>query len=208
MKNKLIILTVILAIIALNACKSTKTTTSSSEGFHAKGMRIVQGNSVFHLDEEYNAVPLKKGAFSIQFLNAEYNTSKGLYGITQVAAFSQPKDMSELQSGVRTSQISYFQPGTGLAGPYEGGYLYVDEKNAHHYLYYSLDESSRCDLLSEGTGGLLELSWTVNQFDFDGKRIPVKKWTSDNVYLVIFIDRNANQLVEKGEFARVAIRFQ
>ncbi|MEZ4774058.1 MAG: hypothetical protein R3D00_12820 [Bacteroidia bacterium] len=208
MKRLLIISTVLLGMFALQGCKSSKTVSSVGEGFHSKGMRIVQGKTVINLDEEYNAVPLKKAPFSIQFQNTEYNPNRNLYGAAQIAAFSQPKNMSEVTSGVGTSKISFFEPGTGLAGPYEGGYLYVDEPNSHHFIYYSRDETSRCDLLSEGPDDLLDLSYTVNSFNFNGKELSVKKWASDNIYLVIFIDRNANNLVDKGEFARVAIRFQ
>lgn len=208
MKKILVISIVVLGWFFTNGCKSAKSITSVETSFSAKGMRIVQGNTVVNLDDEYNVVPLKKAPFSIQFQNTEYNPDRNLYGATQIAAFSQPKNMSEVTSGINTSTISFFEPGTGLAGPYEGGYLYVDEPNSHHFIYYSRDENSRCTLLSEGVDDLLALSYTVNNFNFGGKELSVKKWATDNIYLVIFIDKNSNKLVDKGEFARVAIRFQ
>ncbi|MEZ4829578.1 MAG: hypothetical protein R3C61_25325 [Bacteroidia bacterium] len=209
MRITLHFLCLLTGIALLAGCKSTKSLPASSEDFHEKGMRIVQGKSVFHLDDEYNAVPLSKATFSIQFQNTPYDPDKNLYGAAQIVAFSRSKDMTEVSSGIPVSNIPFYEPGTGLAGPYDGGYLFVDEPNGHHYIFYSTSasEPTRCDLLGNGPGNLLNLSYTVNNLDFQGKMMSVKKWKSDYLYLVIFIDRNSNKIVDKGEFARVAIRF-
>lgn len=198
------------SLLAIFACKSSQPITVAGyqyDASHPRKLSIVQGDEIYFLDEDYNAISLERKPFRIEFINQSYNQAGNQLYAAKVAGFSSPKPMAELTSGLNADQVSYFQRGTGLAGPYEGGYLFLDEEFAHHYLYFTRDEYNRCELIREGEDGELHLGYTINLLDIAGESIPIQKTKLGNLYLSIHVDRDLDNIIDKDEFARVNIQF-
>lgn len=120
------------------------------------------------------------------------------------------RNLSYLEAGAAIDAIPFFGPGTGLAGPLEGGYPYVFvDDYAHHYVIYALDDEGpkRAELISEANG-LLRLSWPIAGYVASREHIDFAAGAPEALYFAVIRDFNLNGTIDEGEFIRLTIRFE
>lgn len=182
--------------------------TSFSHPGDQPDFQVIQKNRIMNLENTETSIQLKKNEFELIFRQKEYNPDKQEFYSTQVAFTLEKKDLSKIREGVSTSEIEFFSPGTGFAtsGHYRSSFINSGETVGHHYFIYQKSGEQRANLVKE-KDGMLVLKHKVNTFVKDSKSIKIKKVNFPELYMVLFSDRNLNQVMDKGEYRIVTIKF-
>lgn len=169
---------------------------------------LIQKNLIIEIQDISDVVHLKKEAFSIRFKqNLTPVESEDLF-ICQVAVLDNPEDTAQIMKGVLVDNIEYFSPGTGMATGSSYDYLFVSN-TGHHYLFYEDNKHKRLTIIGQ-QGNQYEFEWKIKGlYDFEiEKDIPFSKMNVQELYFVIFINKNRNQTVDEGEYTIVKAIFE
>ena len=153
-----------------------------------------------------DSVHLTREAFCMQFENKRSNEKKKQFYATQIAAVTEDSCIKYITAGQRTENIFYLAPGTGLAAE-DLGYsnLFIDNE-AHHYIMYENEKDRRANKLSQ-KGDILKLEWCVPQAFYNGADVSFEQLPFNHIYLIIFNDRNLNEIVDDGEYKIISVIF-
>ncbi len=196
-----------LLMIFITSCKpssfnkslSTKDKTSISIYQNGAEKVIVPGQT---------SVDLKRDPFSIRFFNRAYNGEAQEFNSTQVAALLSKEELAMVKSGIRTENVPFFAPGSGMAPASSGAYdLLIFNNYGHHYLFYENENSKRVLLLKD-YGEYKKLEFSISTLLIKGEEMSVESNDLDEFYLVIFTDRNLNKTIEAEELYKLILKFE
>lgn len=188
----------ILIIVSCAAMYSCKTYNDS--------IIISQDDKEFSFSTGEAEITLTKTPFKLSFYNKEYSV-KEFYAL-QLVALDDYETYRAFCSGIPTSESVFFSPGTGMAPDESGRYesLIITDK-AHHYLFYSRDDKSRLNKLGK-SGRYLLLNFSIDTI-FDGiDNAPIKNYNKNQLFLILFIDRNLDEIIDHNELYKLNINFE
>ncbi len=170
---------------------------------------FIQKGKRQELLKPYQTTNLEKEPFTITFPGMAYNEAKGAYNATKIAVVTDYELVHQINVGMRTADTDTFAPATGMAMDANPNYLIVDAE-AHNYLYYLVAGEGRLQLQEKLDEDILLLKYTVheitlNQTDYTIKDFPHADYS---LYLVIFIDKNKNEIIDAGELNKVKLIFE
>ena len=81
--------------------------------------------------------------------------------------------------------------------------------DAHHYFFYRNNDDKRGELI-EKKGDLFKLKFEIRKFWFysQNKEVIIQNSKINKFYLVIFIDKNNNKIVDKSELTTLKIKLR
>ncbi len=166
-------------------------------GILQKGKDISGKKNVFIID---------KASFSIRFYNHVCSDSQ--FYATRIAVFSNKDQIPTIRKGMKFSAISCFKPGTGMAASRELGYTALKiAPAAHHYLFYQNEESKRVNKIGES--GMFSLfEFNVDSLNIEGQIESMSQTEINHLYMLVLIDRNLNNVIDKGECQKIAIQIK
>ncbi len=173
-----------------------------------------QGKNEFFVKERNEIIYLKKAPFTIYFNNKEYNWDNKKPYAAQIAITNKIENKKWFVEGniADYDNVNLFlSAGTGMASSENNQYekMYVEDDNGHHYLTYDTQEKiNRATLVKNLGNGMHRLKWDIDTYKFKHKEHPMKEMKFDVLYLMFFIDKNLNKIVEKGEYHVVDIHFK
>ncbi|PCJ30201.1 MAG: hypothetical protein COA90_10055 [Gammaproteobacteria bacterium] len=116
--------------------------------------------------------------------------------VFQVCIWTDDSIFKKVQAGLATEDVSFYSPGSGMAGgktPYSTVFL---DDIAHNYLY-----SDRIVRLETNRHGLAISTLGLNRKEYSISQ------QDGPLYAVIFIDINKNKVIDKNEFEKVVFEF-
>jgi len=166
---------------------------------------ILQGKKNHNIQSDKQSIQLDREAFTIKLYSKKYNSNNQENFITRITASLDQDILNLAQLGENIKESSSFYPSRALAITRGIGYeqLYLN-KEAHHILYYENEEDKTISLLSKNEE-VLTLGFTVPTFWKDGNSFSIQEATFSSFYLLIFIDKNLDQIINEGELKKVRI---
>ncbi len=169
---------------------------------------FIQGDSVYKINNKTDLVNLERKPFSIRYFSKPYDSKNHQFYSVQVAILQDPIDTLILKTGQNTENISYFEPGTGMAPGSNGMYdTIVITNTAHHYLTYENENDKKVYLISENKDNL-ELEWKISAAYYEEKDVQFIDLKLSTLYFVFFIDNNLNGIIENGELKTVITKLK
>lgn len=146
--------------------------------------------------------------FSFQFYNKKYKPEKQAFYAIQLASFLDIKELEKVKIGQKTAEVPFLEPGSGMAphasGQYEALFL---NRFGHHYLFYQNADKRRLNLIKT-QGEQLQLEFVIKTLSIDGKEEQISETDVNEFYVVIFIDRNLNKIIDERELSKLTIQLQ
>lgn len=169
---------------------------------------FMQGDSIYKINNKTDLVNLERKPFSIRYFSKPYDSKNRQFYSVQVAILQDPIDTLILKIGQNTENISYFEPGTGMAQGSNGMYdTIVITNTAHHYLTYENENDKKVYLISENKDNL-ELEWKISAAYYEEKDVQFIDLKLSTLYFVFFIDNNLNGIIENGELKTVITKLK
>ncbi|QDO94907.1 hypothetical protein FNB79_13330 [Formosa sediminum] len=198
---KLLKFLAILLVFTTQACKSVKT---NKDNFKTK-LSVFQNESEIPIKTASKTVNLNKAPFSLRFYNKAYNLENNLLYAARIAAFRDKSEFDKVKIGIATQYLPCFASGSGIAANRSGSYEHLYFMNdGHHYTMYKDSTSKRLKLLSE-SDSLLHLEFEINSLVYDDKTMSMENTDLSQFYLAVFIDKNLNGIIDKGELNKLTI---
>lgn len=146
--------------------------------------------------------------FSLRFYNKKYKPETQEFYTVQLASFLDGKEFEKVKIGQTTAEVPFFESGSGMAPHASGHYetLFLN-RFGHHYLYYQDAEKRRLNLIQK-QGEQLQLEFVIKAISINGKEKLLSETDVEALYIVIFIDRNLNKIIEKDELSKLTIQLQ
>lgn len=168
---------------------------------------FVQEGSSFVITKHTDSIILGREPFSIKYFGRKYDASGGKFYSAQIAVIDNQTDTVQLL-GQPLKNITYFQPGTGMAPGVNGMYdTVVITNTGHHYLIYENEKEKRVNKLSKN-GDYLEFEWKISAAFYQGKDVQFSELKLSTLYFIIFMDRNLNRIVDTDELKVVKATFK
>ena len=169
---------------------------------------FIQKGKRQELVKSYQTITLEKEPFTITFPGLAVEEATQEYHPTQIALVTYHEPLRKIIAGMRTEDTVPFAPATGMAMDYNAHYLIVSA-DAHNYLFYNEAGNTRLELSKKLQGDVLLLKYTVEAIYFNGTEYNIKDFPPDfPLYLIIFIDKNQNDIIEEGELNKVKMEFE
>jgi len=169
---------------------------------------FTQGDNLYKINKDTDSIVLDRKPFSIKYFGKQYDDKNEKFYAAQIAVLENPKDLSLLKIGQKTENISYYEPGTGMAPDKDDFYTMVFITNeGHHYLMYENEKEKRVNLISKNKD-ILELEWKISGAFYDDKDVTFSELKISTLYFVIFIDNNLNDIIDAGELKTIKVRFR
>ena len=170
---------------------------------------FIQNGKRQELLKPYQSITLEKEPFTITFPGMAVEEAAEKYHPTQMTLVTDRDSMRNISVGMMSEDTVPFAPATGMAMDYDAHYLIISA-DAHNYLFYNEAGNSRLELSKKIEGDVLLLKYTVDALFFNGTEYSMQDFPHDDfpLYLIIFIDKNENERIEKGELNKVEIRFE
>lgn len=175
----------------------------------AHSVVLVSGSERTSIGEKGEVVHLKRNAFALEFYLKPYNTENKEFNAARIAFLTDEALFKKTKVGKETKMEHYLASGHGMAQYSKGSNKYIHPANdAFNYIYYESPEKHRAELIGE-ENGFLHLSCKFENLltDFKKAPIPLKETDIDTLYLVMFFDKNHNEVIDKGELAKAKLVF-
>ena len=196
----------ILIIMLFVACSVSKK--------NIKAKKNKSGNTVTLNGKSVNSrngeLIISRDSISLEFDILPYNSETKELHVAQIAATSDDSNLKYFQEGPITNNNPFYSPtGTWIVPSHNNTYncMYVGN-SGHHYIYYESESDKRATLIKKYKNGKVRLKWSVNCFSIDKKDIQINNSIIDQLYLMVFIDQNLNDIIEKGEYSLFKIKFK
>jgi len=196
-----------LLVIFMQGCKTLKNSKGKEENSITK-LTIYQNGVETTIISPYETVEIDKKEFSLRFYNNRYNSESKEFYSAQIAAFINKSELDKVKIGISKSDLSCFEPGSGMA-PYRSGKYesLIFNNSAHHYTIYENSESKRLNLLDDSEK-LLKLEFEINSLYYDNTEVRMSDTKLDEFYIAFLIDRNLNGIIDKGELNKLTIKIK
>jgi hypothetical protein len=154
-------------------------------------------------------IKLTKSKFSIRFYNYAYLDKSRYNARLRVTQYK--RDFKKIKIGAITNDLSNvpFSDGWGIAAPSTGYERLWFMENGFHYLIYKNEVDRRLTLVDK-VDEWLKLDFEINNFTIDkgGSLNIIEDILIDQFYLAIYIDRNLNNTIDKGELFKCKVVFR
>lgn len=189
-------------------CILTFTCKSYGQEVNPNKITFLQGDSSFVVKGSTDTILLERKPFSIRYLGKQYDDKNKKFYSAQIAVLENMVDSLKLKIGQPINNISYFEPGTGMAPGENGRYdtIYITN-TGHHYLTYESENEKRVDLKSKNNDEL-ELEWKILAAFYNEKDFQFSELNLSSLYFIIFIDNNLNAIIDKDELKIVNVVFK
>lgn len=188
-------------IFVLNSCKSSKSLVAT---VNQKGEEII-------LIPGTQQIKLKKEAFDLYFDVFPYDKENKKFYSVKIAATTNIEDLKFLSEGEISDDNTAFCSGCGLSGYRDKPYSSLFISYGHSYIMYKDDNSKRAELVKQLDNGKVRLKWRIDKVSFndsgDYEEVDIESFKSDILYIMIFIDENLNNKIDKGEYSLLNIDF-
>ncbi|MGB0931942.1 MAG: hypothetical protein ACPGVB_14255 [Chitinophagales bacterium] len=156
------------------------------------------------IESESQSIEITDDKFSIRFYNKKYAPERKEFYAAQIAALTDKQAFEQIHIGQQIEDISYFGGGTGMAAA-KGGYeSLIINNEAHHYLFYENETSNRLKLIGQKNDNW-RFEFVINSFSINREKLPLQNEKIAELYLVILIDRNLNNMIEEGELTKLTL---
>jgi len=192
---------ILLGVIFLYSCSASKKMQSKPNVqdvfFVQKGKKkLVKAN---------DQLTVAKAPFSLQFHGKRYAENE--YNPIRIAALSNQSVYDKVAVGQEKNALANFGPATGLAGAKQGYSALFINDYGHHYLYYENEQHRRLKLLND-YGDHLFFEFPISKFFIDEMFYDIEKAPISTLYLVIFIDRNSDEIMDAGELTKLVLQLE
>lgn len=186
----------------------TLTCKSNGQEVVTNKITFLQDDSSFVITKSSGSILLDRKPFRIRYFGKQYDDKNEKFYSAQIAILENPGDTFQLRLGQLTKDISYFEPGTGMAPGENGMYetIYITN-TGHHYLTYESENDKRADLISK-SGDKLELEWKISAAFYQDKDVQFSELKLSSLYFIIFIDDDLNRIIDKDELRIVNAIFR
>lgn len=192
----------LVAVVMLAGCASQGGWTEQD-----KAVFIKQGDRMIKLEELESSLTLNPAPFSIVFTNRPYNFKAKQFYAAQIGATKNKAAYDPVTEGQSSGSVPFFRLGTGMAAGEGNRYTsLILNDEGHHYLGYGENNDTRLNLIKRKANGLLELEFPIEQIS-DGSEMPVSEIAGRELYLLIYMDRNLNNTIDRGELRKVILQF-
>lgn len=171
---------------------------------------IISGENRISLDVKGQTIQLKRSGFSLEFFVKPYSTPNKEFNAARIAFFTEEESFKAAKVGRKMTPEFYLASGHGMAQENNGSNGYVHLANdAFNYIFYESPERRRAELIKE-QNGFLHLSCKFNNLllDFKQPEIPLEESRIPYFYVVVFIDRDHDGVIDKGELAKAKLVFE
>ncbi|WP_010249895.1 hypothetical protein [Myroides injenensis] len=170
-------------------------------------LKITQGNKSIILNKKSNKITLKRDTFSIDYLNKSYLVGNGKFRAAQVLV-TEDKLATKNYEGISLQDLSFFSPGTGFAPAIDNNKNYpINSTKGHQYLFYASEKDKRVEKV--GTSAEWDIyQWTIHGLYQNSELNDWKNLETKQIYIYFFIDYNLNQIIDKGEYHLIRIKFK
>jgi ankyrin repeat protein len=193
-----------LFLFLATSCKTLEVHRQTGEPF----ISLYQNQQEIPLYQSDSLVEVKAEAFALRFYNKRYNAEADKMYAMQVAAFIDASQMPAIRTGMSVDSVPCFWMGTGLACSNNGRYDALQlNPRGHHYLYYGDEQNNRVRCLST-EGDLHQLEFNIDSINYYGATKALKDTKIDELFLLLFTDKNLNRKIEAEEWSRITIRIK
>jgi len=109
--------------------------------------------------------------------------------------------------GMEIINTILFAKGSGLAAYNDGYHSLLVDYNGHHYLTYTSETDRRVRKIGQN-GEFLKLAFDIPGLEIDGEEINIQDFPETTIYLAIFINKNLDGVIDKGELTKVKVNFE
>ncbi|MDB4161776.1 hypothetical protein N9772_05365 [Bacteroidia bacterium] len=153
-------------------------------------------------------VTIVKSKFSIRFYNYGYDDKLRYHARLRVTEHKRNFKKNKIGSITNDFSNVPFSNGWGIASQSNGYKRLWFLENGFHYLYYKNDKDRTVKLI-ERADNLLKLDFEINNFTIgEGSLNGIEDIPTDQFYLAIYIDRNLNNTIDKGELFKCKLVFR
>ena len=147
---------------------------------------FVQGDSLFVVFKNSDTILLERKPFAMRYFCKQYDSKNEKFYAAQIAVLENPMDTLQLKLGQKTQDITYFEPGTGMAPGENELYDAIFITNmGHHYLTYENENQKRAFLVSK-TEDKLELEWKITTAFYEEKDVQFKDLKLPFLFFVVY----------------------
>jgi hypothetical protein len=205
MKTLRLISILILLFGLTQGCKTLKIGKGNKESFKTQLIVFQTGNEI-NIDKPIMTIEIARKEFSLRFYNKKYDSENNKFYSAQIAAFTDKSEFDKIKSGLSKSDLPCFEPGSGMAPDRSGKYeTLIFNNRGHHYAPYENSESKRVTLLRE-SDGLFELEFEINALYYNNKEVKMTDTELTEFYIAFLIDKNLNEIIDKGELNKLIIK--
>lgn len=163
----------------------------------------------------YNGViRLKYLPFSIQFYTKKYDWDAKKPYTTKIAVLLSKNKWDKVESGGKVEDSAYFEGGSAfaIARDYRYNALFFSDMDddylggSHNMRYGEKKENKTADLLKQ-TGDYFKLTFDVNTLFIDSRMIKIEDSEIQNLFFMIFSDRNLDGIIDEDELIKFIIHF-
>jgi len=190
---------IVVSFMNLNSCQSLRKKQDKTD--YSK-IYLFQNNKETELKKN-DEIIIERKPFSIRFYLQKYEPFNSKFYAAEIAAFLDQKYMNQLKNGLNTEN-SVFASGNGLASEKDGYKELIFNNNGFHYLYYINENDKRINLIEKGKK-YQKFEFPVQKFIMNNHIYSLKELPVNKFYLVVFIDRNLNKTIDKGELYKLSI---
>lgn len=174
-------------------------------------LRIMQGQTSAEIKDGAR-IEIARQAFSFVFPLRHYGKDEHNRHSARIAG-SGSNLFLELRDGTKIDETNHalvlFAPGTGMASDENGKYsvFFLEENHAHHYVVYSPDDKNaqRASMVQRLGPQESLVRFDINQIRYDSETFQMTALPLKELYFVIFLDKNLNRVIDKGEAYRFTL---
>lgn len=208
MKTLLGITTLLISTLAFTESDSSKLP------FDDSGVYVVIDGTERELTagKKVNTLHLGKEPFKLRFFNKRYNPDEKKFYAAKISVSTNPELLEMIKPKMNEEKVPYFAPGTGMATDQTSGYpyLFLDD-GACHYVNYTNEENKRAELISENQDWLkleMNVKGIIKKVGGKSSDIDMENIEDITLYLVTFIDRNLDDIIQKDELTKSIMHFK
>lgn len=203
--KKFITLTILILAFGLTqACKSSKVKEEANESFKTQ-LTVFQNGTEFPVKYTSAPIDIEKSEFSLRFYNKKYDSENKQFYSTQIAAFTDKSEFDKIKVGLSKTDLSCFEPGSGMATNRSGKYeVLIFNNNGHHYTFYENPDSKRLNLLDD-SGKVMKFEFEINSVYHNDKVVKMTETDLSEFYIALLIDKNLDGIIDQGELNKLTI---
>lgn len=186
----------IFLITSVAACSSLKNLST----IEPRGAAITMNGQ--YVSANHGEITITTDYINFEWDSWPVNPEKKEWYSAKIAVTDDPANLIYFKEGPVEGN-PYFGPATGMAVARNSTYdcLYL-QNFGNHYLYYESEHDFRATKLNaiEGKNGEIRLIWETDCLSIDGEQYPITQAGIDQIYVMIFVDNNLNDIVEEDEY--------
>lgn len=172
------------------------------------GLKIIQDGKEFVIQSTEQNINLTKDKFEIIFNLKKDDDIAQKYYAARIVADVDPDIFKQFEVDKKFEEIPSLAIGTSMAGPKDAPYncIFFDDQ-AHHYIFYNNEDEKRVNLISKEED-ILQVGFDIENYCMQDFEINISNSNFEEIFMVFFIDKNLNEIVEDGEFFKLKITFE